>query len=64
MFTSDDIKTIKTEEWFHLFACYLENEWDEFKESCKEYDINDEYAFFICRLADKLLPRKKREFKD
>lgn len=59
MFTSDDIKALPNEYWFHLFAAYLAKNWDEFNKSCEEYDINSEYAMFVCKLGDKVLPRRK-----
>lgn len=61
MFTSNDFKALPTEYWFHLFAAYLAGNWTEFEKSCKEYDINVEYALFVCRLGDKVIPRRKDE---
>lgn len=58
MFTSKDIKTLPTSDWFHLFAAYLEKDYDEFIRSCKEYGINDEYAWFICALGYRVIPRR------
>lgn len=58
MFTSNDIKTISTSKWFHLFAAYLEKDYDEFIRSCDEYGINDEYAWFVCALGYRVIPRR------
>ena len=58
MFTSNDIKTISTDKWFHLFAAYLENDVEEFAKSCKDYNINDEWAWFVCALGYKVIPRR------
>ena len=58
MFTSNDIKTISTSKWFHLFAAYLEKDYDEFIRSCYEYGINDEYAWFVCALGYRIIPRR------
>lgn len=59
MFTSKDIKTLPTSDWFHLFAAYLDNDIDEFTRACKEYNINDEFAWFVCALGYRVIPRRK-----
>ena len=58
MFTNKDFKALPNEQWFHLFAAYLQKQWDEFYRSCDEYNINPEYAMFVCKLGDKVLPRR------
>lgn len=58
MFTIKDMKTLPTDKWFHLFAAYLEKDYEEFIRSCKEYDINDEWAWYVCALGYRVIPRR------
>ena len=59
MFTSNDFKALPNECWFHLFATYLQQDWEEFHRACAEYEVNHEYAMFVCRLGDRILPRRQ-----
>lgn len=58
MFTVNDMKTLSTDKWFHLFAAYLEKDYEEFIRSCNEYNINDEWAWYVCALGYRVIPRR------
>lgn len=52
------IKPLPSACWLCLFGAYLEGHWDEFHDMCKQFDVEPEYAKFVCGYADKHLPRR------
>ena len=53
-----DVKPLSSAQWLCLFGAYLEKHWDDFSEMCKEFDVTEEYAKYVCAFADKHLPRR------